>query len=69
MSISVGADRDISALSSYRRTFSALHSLPDHCALNVSELAARIGADKLDLIKWAREDIGFARLVASKVAP
>jgi hypothetical protein len=68
MSISVEADRDISATIDYRRALSAVNSLPDHCAPDVGELASRIGADKLDLIRWAREDIRFARLIASKVA-
>jgi hypothetical protein len=45
----------------------ALSHLPDDCALNLGELAERIGADKLELIEWTRADIQFARLVASKV--
>ena len=36
-------------------------------AAKLDALADRIGADKLDLIRWAREDIVFARLIASKV--
>ena len=67
MSLSVEDDLNLYAMSRYRRMFSALRNLPDHCESNVSELAARLGADKLELIKWAREDIKFARLVASKV--
>jgi hypothetical protein len=45
----------------------ALNRLPDHCAQDVGELARRIGVDKLDLIMWARADIEFARLIATKV--
>jgi hypothetical protein len=51
----------------YRVAVLALKGLPDRCALDVGELARRIGADKLELIRWGREDIEFARLVASKV--
>jgi hypothetical protein len=51
----------------YQGAFLALNNLPDRCAVSVGELAGQIGADKLDLIKWARADIGFARLIASKV--
>lgn len=51
----------------YQRALSALNGLPDRCAADVGELAERIGADKLDLINWMRSDIGFARLIASKV--
>ena len=46
---------------------SALYRLPDHCAVDMDELADRIGADKLELITWGRADIKFARLIASKV--
>jgi hypothetical protein len=67
MVISLEEGADLSAAIDYRRVFSAVDSLPDHCALDVGALAARIGADKLDLIRWVREDIRFARLVASKV--
>jgi hypothetical protein len=59
--------RELSGSVDYRRAFSAVNDLPDHSVLNVGELAARIGADKLDLIRWAREDLGFARLIVSKV--
>jgi hypothetical protein len=55
------------AAPSRRNAFLALHNLPDRCVLDLGELADRIGADKLDLIMWARADIGFARLMASKV--
>ncbi|MBM0104594.1 hypothetical protein JM946_07535 [Steroidobacter sp. S1-65] len=51
----------------FQLALSALNRLPDHCALDVGELAARIGADKLELITWGRADIKFARLLASKV--
>jgi hypothetical protein len=51
----------------YRVAALALNSLPDRCALDVGELAKRIGADKLELIRWSRADIQFARLIASKV--
>jgi hypothetical protein len=66
MSIRVEDGSDLAATSS-RDVLSLLNSLPDRCALDVGELAGRIGVDKLDLIKWAREDIGFARLIVSKV--
>jgi hypothetical protein len=46
----------------------ALNKLPDQCAHDVGELAKRIGVEKLELITWARADIGLARLIASKVA-
>lgn len=51
----------------HRITVSVVQNLPDRCARNVTELAARIGADKLDLLNWARADLEFARLIASKV--
>ena len=51
----------------HRITVSAVQNLPDRCAQNVTDLAARIGADKLDLLNWARADLEFARLIASKV--
>jgi hypothetical protein len=49
----------------YRR---ALHGLPDHCALDLAELARRIGADKIELISCARADLDLARLLDSKMA-
>jgi hypothetical protein len=52
---------------SYRQAKLALSHLPDRCALDVTELAHRIGADKLELITWVRADISFARLIASKI--
>jgi hypothetical protein len=52
----------------YQLALSALHNLPDNCAMDVTDLAGRIGADKLELIQWVRADIKFARLIASKVA-
>jgi hypothetical protein len=67
MVISLEEGEDLAAAIDYRRVLSAVDGLPDHCALDVGALAHRIGADKLDLIRWAREDIGFARLIASKV--
>jgi hypothetical protein len=51
----------------YQRAIFMLKSLPDRCAMDVSELADRIGADKLELIQWVRADIAFARLIESKV--
>jgi hypothetical protein len=45
----------------------SLSELPDRCAADVGELASRIGAKKLALIRWSRSDVRFARLVASKV--
>jgi hypothetical protein len=52
----------------YELAVSALRKLPDHCAADVSELASRIGAQKLMLISWLRADHQFAHLVASKVS-
>jgi len=52
----------------YQVAVLALNHLPDRCALDVGELAKRIGADKLELIRWGRADIQFARLIASKIA-
>jgi hypothetical protein len=52
---------------SYSTAFSALRSLPDSCAENLSEIAVLIGADKLELIQWMRSDIRLARLLASKL--
>jgi hypothetical protein len=57
-----------SAVHSHGSAVSVLRNLPDHCAANVSELARQIGADKLDLLRWSRADIKFARLIASKVS-
>lgn len=51
----------------YLQALSALNSLPDNCAQNVTDLAGRIGADKLELIQWVRADVKFARLIESKV--
>ena len=51
----------------FRRVLQLLRTLPDHCAMDVGELAGQIGADKLELIQWVRADIRFARLIASKV--
>lgn len=68
MNVVLGNDAETSAVRSYRSALSALEGLPDHCALDVGELAHRIGADKLELIQWVRADIRFARLIASKIA-
>lgn len=57
----------LAATLDYQLTLSALNRLPDRCALDVGELAERIGADKLELITWVRADIKFARLIAAKV--
>jgi len=45
----------------------ALRSLPDGCAPDLSDVARRIGADKLELIQWMRADIKLARLLATKL--
>jgi hypothetical protein len=50
------------------RLFVTVNNLPNRCAIDVAALADRIGADKLELIRWMRADIAFARLVASKVS-
>ncbi len=57
----------LTAARDYQVALSALNRLPDHCATDMSELADRIGVDKLELITWGRSDIKFARLIASKV--
>lgn len=51
----------------YYRALGALKELPNHCAVDIDDLAARIGTKKLTLIGWLRADIKFARLVLSKV--
>lgn len=66
-SIESDAGSDRSAKRSYRLALLALNSLPDRCALDLGEVAHRIGADKLELIAWMRSDIELARLIASKV--
>jgi hypothetical protein len=53
---------------SHQLVFLALRSLPDRCALDVDDLAGRLGVDKLELIAWARADIQLARLIAWKVS-
>jgi hypothetical protein len=58
---------DASAVHGYSQVVLAVNRLPNRCALDVTELADQIGADKLDLIRWVRADIRFARLIASKV--
>lgn len=58
----------MSVESSHQLAFLALRNLPDRCAVDVDELARRIGVDKLDLIAWARADIQLARLIAWKVS-
>jgi hypothetical protein len=67
MTVRVEDDSNVSARRNYRVALSALNGLPDHCAMDVGELAHRIGADKLELIQWLRADIEFARLIALKV--
>ena len=47
---------------------SALHGLPNHCAVDVDDLARRVGIDKLELIRWFRADLHVARLATSKVS-
>jgi hypothetical protein len=59
---SIGAARH-----SYHLALSALRSLPDGCALDLGEVAKRIGADKLELIQWMRADIKLARLLEAKL--
>jgi hypothetical protein len=51
----------------YELAVSAVRGLPDRSAADVNELATRIGAQKLTVIKWLRTDLKFARLVESKV--
>ena len=64
----VQADTENSSARNHRFALSILLNLPDHCAPDVGELAKRIGADKLELITWARADLELARVIASKVA-
>lgn len=58
----------VAAGNGYRLALLALNSLPDRCAMDLGEVARRIGADKLELITWMRSDIKVARLIASKVS-
>jgi hypothetical protein len=51
----------------YESALLMLRTVPDHSAVDVGELAERIGADKLELIQWMRAHITFARLIESKV--
>ena len=67
MNIRLEAEPTLTATGGYQLALSALNGLPDHCVTNMSELADRIGVDKLELITWIRADIRFARLIASKV--
>jgi hypothetical protein len=60
-------DKSAAVAINQRIVLSVVQNLPDRCARNVTELATRIGADKLDLLNWARCDLEFARLIASKV--
>lgn len=62
------ADSAFSTADDYDHVVSAVRSLPDHSAADVTELANRVGAQKLKLINWLRTDLKFARLVASKVS-
>jgi hypothetical protein len=57
----------LSSAHDYQRALFALKALPDHCALDVGDLARRIGMDKLELITWARADLKLARLIAWKL--
>lgn len=68
MEIHLEEEPRLAATLDYQLALSALNRLPDHCAVDVGELAQRIGADKLELITWVRADIKFARLIASKVS-
>jgi hypothetical protein len=52
----------------YRLVLVALRDLPDHCAADVDDLATRVGAEKLTLIRWIRADLDFARLTAAKIS-
>jgi hypothetical protein len=63
----VQANNENASARNHRLALSMLLNLPDHCALDVGELAKRIGADKLELITWARADLEFARVIASKM--
>lgn len=69
MSVRIESHPAESASSEYAHHMAAeaLNDLPDDSAVDLSELADRIGVDKLDLIQWVRADIKFARLVASKM--
>jgi hypothetical protein len=67
MDIRLEDERTLTATRVYQLALSALNRLPDHSATDMSELASRIGVDKLELITWIRADIRFARLIASKV--
>jgi hypothetical protein len=60
-------DFDVS-VRDYEGFIQSLRELPDRCAADVGELATRIGAKKLALIRWSRADLRFARLVASKMS-
>ena len=60
-------ERTQTAAGVYQLALSALNTIPDHSATDMSELANRIGVDKLELITWVRADIRFARLIDSKV--
>lgn len=57
----------LSSAHEYQRALFALNALPNHCAMNVGDLARRIGMDKLELITWARADLELARLIAWKL--
>lgn len=67
MDIQLEDERTLTGAGVYQLALSALSALPDHSATDMSELALRIGVDKLELITWIRSDIRFARLIASKV--
>lgn len=60
-------DSGNAARHSYSLALLALRSLPDRCALDLGEVARRIGADKLELIQWMRADIKLARMLEAKL--
>lgn len=60
-------DSGSAARRSYQLALLAVRSLPDRCALDLSEVARRIGADKLELIQWMRSDIQLARMLEAKL--
>jgi len=68
MALAVQTEAERVSAHHYQLVLMALNGLPNHCVLDVDELARRIGADKLELITWARANLEFARLMASKVA-
>jgi len=65
--LSSSAQSEAATAYDYELVVAALRKLPDRCASNVDDLANRIGANKLTLIGWVRDDLQFARLVGLKV--